>query len=145
MDDKNIDSILENMIHVMPVFHRKLLRMDLDGVTGNLTRLHLAIMGVLSETGMTMSELAMMSMMTKPQMTRLVDQLVNLGIVERRPDAKDRRVINLALTDKGRVLLEDMKIKVTENIRNRLVSLTTEELTHMSAALDTLRRIGGKL
>ena len=145
MNDKNIDGILENMIHIMPVFHRKLLRMDLDGVTDNLTRLHLAIMGVLSETGMTMSELAKISMMTKPQMTHLIDQLVGLGIIERRPDANDRRVINLALTDKGRVLLEDMKRKVTENIRNRLASLTAEELTQMSVALDTLRRIGSKL
>ena len=119
--------------------------MDLGGVTDNLTRLHLAIMGALSETGMTMSELAKISMMTKPQMTHLVDQLVRLGIVERRPDANDRRVINLALTDKGHVLLEDMKRKVTENIRNRLASLTVEELTQMSAALDTLRRIGSKL
>jgi DNA-binding MarR family transcriptional regulator len=145
MNDKNIDGILENMIHIMPVFHRKLLRMDLDGVTDNLTRLHLAIMGMLSETGMTMSELAKISMMTKPQMTHLIDQLVNLGIVERRPDATDRRVINLALTDKGRILLEDMKRKVKETIRNRLASLTAEELTQMSAALDTLRRIGSKL
>jgi len=84
-------------------------------------------------------------MMTKPQMTHLVDQLVRLGIVERRPDATDRRVINLALTDNGRVSLEDMKRKVKENIRNRLASLTAEELSEMSAALETLRNIGGKL
>ena len=145
MNDANIDRILENMIHIMPVFHKKLLRMDLGGVTNNLTRLHLAIMGMLSEASMTMSELAKILMMTKPQMTHLVDQLVRLGIVERRPDATDRRVINLALTDNGRVLLEDMQRKVKENIRNRLASLTAEELTQMSAALETLRSVGGKL
>jgi DNA-binding MarR family transcriptional regulator len=145
MNDATIDRILENMVHIMPVFHRRILRMDLGGVTDNLTRLHFAIMGGLSQTGMTMSELAKISMMTKPQMTHLIGQLVGLGIVERCPDAKDRRVINLALTDKGCVLLEDMKRKVTENIRNRLASLTAEELTQMSAALDTLREIGSKL
>ena len=145
MNDAKIDRILENMIHIMPVFHKKLLRMDLGGVTDNLTRLHLAIMGVLSAAIVTMSELAKILMMTKPQMTHLVDQLVGFGIVERRPDATDRRVINLALTDNGRVLLEDMKRKVKENIRNRLASLTPEELSEMSVALETLRRIGGKL
>jgi DNA-binding MarR family transcriptional regulator len=145
MNDANIDCILENMIHIMPVFHKKLLRMDLGGVTGNLTRLHLAIMGMLSAASMTMSELAKILMMTKSQMTHLVDQLVGLGIVERHPDATDRRVINLALTDNGRVLLEDMKRKVKENIRNRLANLTPEELSEMSVALETLRNIGGKL
>ena len=145
MNDANIDRILENMMHVMPVFHRKLLRMDLGGVTDNLTRLHLAIMGMLSTAGMTMSELAKISMMTKPQMTHLVDQLVRLGVVERCPDATDRRVINLSLTDNGHILLEDMKRKVKENIINRLAILTPEELSEMSAALETLRRIGSKL
>ncbi len=145
MNDANIDRILENMIHIMPVFHKKLLRMDLGGVTDNLTRLHLAIMGVLSASSMTMSELAEILMMTKPQMTHLVDQLVGLGIVERRPDVMDRRVINLDVTDNGRVLLEDMKRKVKENIRNRLASLTPAELAQMSATLETLRIIGGKL
>ena len=145
MNDANIDRILENMIHIMPVFHRKLLRMDLSGVTNNLTRLHLAIMVVLSAASITMSELAKILMMTKPQLTHLVDQLVRLGIVERSPDATDRRVIHVALTDNGRILLEDMKRKVKENIRIRLASLTEEELTQMSAALETLRNIGGKL
>ena len=60
MDDTNIERILENMMYVMPVFHRKLLRMDLGGVTDNLTRLHFAIMGVLSNANMTMTELAKM-------------------------------------------------------------------------------------
>jgi len=83
--------------------------------------------------------------MTKPQMTHLVDQLVGLGIVERSRDATDRRVINLALTDNGRVSLEDMKRKVKENIRNRLASLTPEELYEMSVALETLRSISDKL
>jgi len=31
-----------------------------------------------------------------------VDLLVKAGVVERRPDTKDRRVINMALTEKGR-------------------------------------------
>ena len=143
--NEDIDRILEDLFLVLPIFHKKLLRMDLGGVTDNLTRLHLAIMGMLSAASMTMSELAKILMMTKPQMTHLVDQLAGLGIIERRPDATDRRVINLALTDNGRVLLKDMKRKVKENIRNRLASLTPEELSEMSVALETLTSIGDKL
>ena len=84
-------------------------------------------------------------MMTKPQLTHLVDTLVALGLVERRPDAKDRRVINLVLTAKGRVLGDDMKQKVKEDIKKRLACLTPEELAQMSAAFETLRNIIGKL
>ena len=93
MDEVDIDRILENMFNIMLVIHKKMLRMDLNGGADNLTRLHIAVMGELSQTSMTMSELAKTLMMTKPQLTHLVDPLVALGLVERRPDAKDRRVI----------------------------------------------------
>ena len=119
--------------------------MDLSGVTGNLTRLHLGIMRMLSEGSMTVSELTKVSMVSKPQMTHLVDKLVRLGIVERRPDATDRRVINLALTEHGRVLLGDLKRKVRENIKNSLAGLTPEELAQMAKALETLGSIGARL
>jgi DNA-binding MarR family transcriptional regulator len=145
MDDVNIDRILENMFVIMLITHKKMLRMDLGGRPDNLTRLHLAVMGELGQNSMTMSELANTLMMTKPQLTHLVDSLVSQGIVERRPDEKDRRVINLALTEKGRALLKEMKLKVKENTKKRLASLTTGELSQMSTALETLRNIVIKL
>jgi DNA-binding MarR family transcriptional regulator len=145
MDSVNIDRILENMFVIMLITHKKMLRMDLGGRPDNLTRLHLAVMGELSQNNTTMSELANTLMMTKPQLTHLVESLVSQGIVERRPDEKDRRVINLALTEKGRALLKEMKLKVKENTKKRLASLTTEELSQMSTALETLRNIVIKL
>jgi DNA-binding MarR family transcriptional regulator len=145
MSNAEIDRILENLILVLPIFHKKLLRMDLGGVTGTMTRLHLAIMGMLGEGGMTVSDLAKVSMVPKPQMTHLLDQLVSLAIVERHHDPTDRRVINLVLTDSGRVLLGDLKQKVKENIKNRLAGLTPGELADMSQALETLRSIISRL
>jgi len=145
MADVNIDRILENMFVIMLITHKKMLRMDLGGRSDNLTRLHLAVMGELGQNNTTMSELANTLMMTKPQLTHLVESLVSQGIVERRPDEKDRRVINLALTEKGRALLKEMKLKVKENTKKRLASLTTEELSQMSTALETLRNIVIKL
>lgn len=139
------DNILEDMIQIFPIFQKKLLRMDLGGVTGNLTRLHLAIMGMLSRGSLSVTELANTLVMTKPQMTHLIDQLVGLGIVERRQDEKDRRVINLSLTRQGRVLLDDARRKVQENIRQALAGLTADDLTAMSGALETLKNIGARL
>ena len=145
MNDTQIDRIIENLVAVMPIFHRKLLRMDLGGVTGELTRLHLGFMASLREGSMTASELARVSVMPKPQVTHLIDQLVKSGIVERNPDTADRRVVNIALTERGRVMLEDLRQKVQEIIRKELADLTSQELADMSAALETLRRIGARL
>ncbi|OGO40042.1 MAG: hypothetical protein A2147_07005 [Chloroflexi bacterium RBG_16_57_8] len=145
MSDTHIDRILENLSAVLPVFHKKLLKMNLGGVTGDLTRLHLGIMGMLREGSLPVSELARMTVIPKPQMTRLIDQLVKAGIVERRADSADRRVINIALTEYGRVLAEDVKRKVQESIRTDLAGLAPEELAEMAKALEALRRIVAKL
>lgn len=136
---------MEALFTVMPLLHRKLLRMDLGGVTGEFTRLHMGIMGRLHTGCITASELAHNIKLPRPQISHLVDQLVNAGLIERKPDAKDRRVINLILTEKGSTKLLDMKQKVNDQIKTELSVLTPEELKEMSEALETLRRIGTKL
>jgi len=86
-----------------------------------------------------MSELAKNPDDAETPGTHLVDALVAAGLVERLADIKDRRVINLFLTDKGRLLGREMKKKAKENTKKILSTLTPEELSQMSAALEILR------
>jgi DNA-binding MarR family transcriptional regulator len=145
MKQTEIDRILEDLFTVMPLLHRKLLRMDLGGVTGEFTRVHLGILGQLHINRVTATELARAIKLPRPQISHLIDQLVTAGLVERKPDTKDRRVINLQLTEKGIVEFQTMKQKVNQKIKTELSVLTPEELQEMSEALETLRRIGTKL
>jgi DNA-binding MarR family transcriptional regulator len=140
-----IDLILENLFAVMPIIHRKLLRMDLSGVTGDMTRLHMGIMGRLYRGSMTVSELAQALKVPPPQISHLVDYLVKVDVAARQPDASDRRVVNIVLTDRGMVVLKNMHLRVHDHIRKELSGLTSEELAEMSGALECLRRIGTKL
>jgi DNA-binding MarR family transcriptional regulator len=52
---------------------------------------------MLQEENLAVSEVARRLVIPKSQMTHLIDQLVDLDIVARHPDAKDRRVINISL------------------------------------------------
>ncbi len=145
MTDVDVDTILKDLIFLLPIFHKKLLRMDMGGVTGQLTRHHFAIAGMIGQGNMTVSEMARVLAMPKPQMTHLIDQLVEMGIVERHPGTEDRRVINLVLTNHGRTLFREVKEKVKEHMKIRLAGLTPQELSEMSHALETLRGIGARL
>jgi DNA-binding MarR family transcriptional regulator len=145
MENKIIDGILDNLFQILPVIHKKLLRMDLGGVSGNLSRLHLALMRMLGEGNLPVSEIARRLVIPKSQMTRLVDKLVKLDIVERQPDTRDRRVINISLTDHGEILLKKYRQLVRQNIRNKLSCLTPGELADLSMALEKLKDIGAKL
>jgi DNA-binding MarR family transcriptional regulator len=139
--DAAIDSILKDLLLVLPVFHKKLLPTDLSMVTGDLTRLHLAVMGMLSEQGQTATELARTMALPKSQMTPAVAQLVERGIVERQVDSRDRRLVNLSLTAHGRVFLEEMHCKAEEYIRGKLSGLPPEDLRRLSDALATIRDV----
>lgn len=145
MSDADINRILNNLSAVLPVFHKKLLKMNLGGVTGDLTRLHLGIMGMLREGSMTASELARVTLIPRSQMTHLIDQLVRASIAERHPDLTDRRLVHVALTAHGQVLAEDVRLKVEESMRADLAGLSPDELAEMSQALETLRRIVTRL
>jgi DNA-binding MarR family transcriptional regulator len=145
MNDANIDRIIESALKLMPNLHKKILKPDLGGLPGNLTWHHLVVMRVLNEGSLTVSHLAKNSGVPKPQMTRLTNQLVELGTIERHPDAADRRVINLELTEHGRIILEDVNLQMKDHLKHKLAVLTTEERAAMLTALETLRSITAKL
>jgi DNA-binding MarR family transcriptional regulator len=138
--DAAIDSILRSLFLVLPVFRKKLMP-DLGAVTGSLTHIHMAVMGMLNERGQTATELARAMAMPKSQMTPAVAQLVERGIVERQVDSHDRRAVNLTLTEQGRVLLEQVRGKVEEHIKDRLSGLAPEDLERLSAAMEMLREV----
>ena len=119
--------------------------MDLGLEKDNLNRLHVAVMGLLNTSDMTMTELAKVLMMKKPQLTHLVETLVILGLVKRLHDETDRRVIHLTLTNNGRVKFKVLRQNLKETIKKRLASLTPEELIQMSTALETLRNTISKI
>lgn len=56
------------------------------------------------QDGLSLSELALRSFFDGPTMTGIVDRLESSGLVERRRDSQDRRVISVYLTEKGRAL-----------------------------------------
>jgi DNA-binding MarR family transcriptional regulator len=145
MDNTNIDRVIDHLFNIMPVMRKKLPKMHMGETIGNLNHLHFAIMRILSEEGMTTTELAKMLAIKKSQMTHLINQLVELDIVERIPDIKDRRVINLALTDHGNVLIGNMNQKIRKTIKDKLSGLTSEEVTEILKALETMRNVVAKL
>jgi len=67
-----------------------------------------------------MSDLAAMRLLTPAGATGIVDKLIHLGLVERKLDESDRRVILLALTDRGSATLSGMERKTEEMMRRFL-------------------------
>ncbi len=146
MQSNPIDSITDNLVRIFPLLHRALLRTDFSTTNKNLSRPHFVIMNVLNELGpVPVSTVGKRLIIAKPQMTRLIDRLIDLNIVQRQPDSNDRRVINIKLTEKGLVILEQCRTRVRDNIKNKLSCLNEEDLEVLLISLNKLKDILLKL
>lgn len=63
------------------------------------------------EPGLTVSELARRAGVVKSGVSKLVDQVGQMGLVEKRPDPSDQRLLRLFLTETGAVKIEEMEAK----------------------------------
>ena len=79
-----------------------------DGVVGSgfpQKPSHSAVFAQIKAEGSRLTELARGANITPQAMGELVDELEELGYVERRPDPTDRRAKLIVLTDKGRACI----------------------------------------
>jgi DNA-binding MarR family transcriptional regulator len=84
-------------------------------------------------------------LLSQPSISRLVDRLVSRGLLERQPDANDRRGTVVHLTDAGyRAFLEVAGEHMRSIERTIGSALPAEELEELRRLTDELRnRIGG--
>jgi DNA-binding MarR family transcriptional regulator len=71
-----------------------------------------------------------------PNATRLMDKLCAKEYIERLPCEHDRRVVKIAITNKGKVLLESIPNNFNKNL---LKNLNEEEAEQLSNLLDKMR------
>jgi DNA-binding MarR family transcriptional regulator len=78
-------------------------------------------------------------LLSQPALSRMVDRLVERGLVERCPDESDKRVVRLALTDAGRACQRKAgrahARDVTTAMTARVSDADLEELKRITRAL----------
>jgi DNA-binding MarR family transcriptional regulator len=128
-----IDQIAENLITIHPLLYKSISR-PLRNQT-SITPGGMFVLGSLKRHGiLSMSDIGKCLSMPKPHITVIVDKLIEEGYVERQSDPKDRRIVNILLTEKGMNDFEDIKQAISENLKSKLVVLSEEELEQLSAA-----------
>ena len=81
----------------------------------------------------------------RPQMTHLIDRLVELDIVERETNEEDRRMLNIRLKDKGKSIIKARDKQVINATREALSGLTDDELKQLSMSLNNIKEVFSKL
>jgi DNA-binding MarR family transcriptional regulator len=86
------------------------------------------------------SKLAADSHISRPAISRLVDVLVNKGLVNRTPNPNDRRNLQLALTEAGQDLLCALMSNTRQWMAEKLRLLEEDELETAIQALEILNK-----
>ena len=120
---ERVSTMADDMILTVPALYKWFLRSDGTGINTNLP-IYNVLKFVKREGPISMSAIAQALYYSKQNLTHVVDQLVKEGHVERIPEPSDRRVLNIAITDRGRTFIAEN----SETLKNRLV----EDLSHLS-------------
>ncbi|HTK29875.1 MAG TPA: MarR family transcriptional regulator [Vicinamibacterales bacterium] len=89
--------------------------------------------------GFTFVELSRLLLVTSGNLTGIVDRLEEQRLVQRRPDVRDRRVIRVALTERGRRVTDQMLPAHAADIEEILSFMPRSALTELSDLLGRLR------
>jgi DNA-binding MarR family transcriptional regulator len=150
MDTRILERVTEDLLSIPPIVFRivrnKFIRTTLTDIGAEITPHQFEIIRLLMEEGtMHPAEIGHRLEIARAQMTKLIDGLVELDIVERVGDESDRRATNIALTPQGINLLEEHKQIIENAVSEAMSSLTDEELEDLFGSLRKLRDILIKL
>jgi len=86
------------------------------------------------------SELAEAKNISRPAISQAVDALVHKGFIARTVDTRDRRHVQLALTESGNALLDAVFGETRQWMMQILSPLSEKELGDMTRAMDSLKK-----
>ena len=95
----------------------------------------------ISKGDASVSALANCMHVSRPNISRAVDELVQNGLVIRKRDPADRRNIQLSLTDKGEKTIKDLHDKYGRILADQFSILSDEELRILSSALESMKKV----
>jgi DNA-binding MarR family transcriptional regulator len=140
MAKSKVDIIAENLMSIHPLLYKSIskpMRRNTSITPGGMY-----VLGSLKRNGiLSMSDIGKCLSMPKPHVTTIVDKLIEEGYVERQHDPKDRRIINILITEKGSKDFEEIKLNVSENLKEKLRLLNEEEQELLSVSSKNVKEI----
>ena len=92
------------------------------------------------EDGLSPGEVARRLNLATPTVTRATTRMAAAGLLRREPHPRDRRMVRLWLTDRGRALEKDIDAETGHIARRALGTFTDDEVAALVRALEQVRR-----
>jgi DNA-binding MarR family transcriptional regulator len=144
MNDEILSGVAADLLSLPPlvfrIIRKKIIKTTLADLDVDIKFTHYEVLRLLDQEGtLHIARIGEQLALAKAQMTRLIDHLVELGLVEREPDAADRRTLNIALTGAGRCFVRQHEETIVNAVRDNMSSLEPAELESLCLALRNVR------
>jgi DNA-binding MarR family transcriptional regulator len=132
---------LDDLAAALPQRASALTRIFFARTNTGMSRTEVGVLVALSARPHRITELAAREGITQPAVTQLVNRLEGQGWVERRTDARDGRVVLVALTDGGRDALDRVRAEYRALLHEEVAALDDDEVETLAAAVEILDRL----
>jgi len=133
------EKLVDKFLVLFPYIYKKLMR---DIPVSAISKQEFGLLHLINiHDCNTMSYYSKKIMISKPNLTVVADKLIQENLIERIYDPKDRRVIILKITEKGKNVLEEHKIKIKEVIVKKFDLLSDEEIKRLCELIDEMETI----
>ena len=92
------------------------------------------------EDGQTPGEIARQLELSTPTVTKAAMRMEAAGLIDRRPDPRDARLVRLFLSERGRALEKTIAEEMAQLARRSLATLSEDQVKALVAALTAIRR-----
>ncbi len=146
MDINKLRKISNDLYHFIFFFSRKIFHSEEIMKQFPLPPSHVKLIIYLKHHGPSyITEAAAHLIISKPNMTPIVDNLLADELIQRYTDANDRRKTLISLTDKAQVFLEEQENKIKEVLAEKISSFSEEDLEALSMHIEGITRIMAKI
>jgi DNA-binding MarR family transcriptional regulator len=84
------------------------------------------------------SQIAENLKISKPNMTPIIDNLINHELVNRYTDPNDRRILRVELTDKALKIVDALRISIRDSFAEKISPLSDDELVMLDKSIENL-------
>lgn len=136
-DEPNVDAIVETLVYLYTESRRLTKAKAREfGLTGP----QLTVIKLLDQLGnLSLSRLSSRIQARNSTVTGIIDRMEREGWVQRERSTKDRRIVLIRLTDKGKKLAGEIEVEPMEIFRDGLASLPSEDLSELFRILGVLQ------
>lgn len=140
-----VDALSRNLYDALPLLPKRLVKVDAITREFGMPFSHIQILCMLSGREMSIGEISAQLGIAKPNVTPLLDALVERNLLVRCRSEADRRIVNVRLLPEGCELAEQLRSSIAAQVTDWPEGFSHSDIKRLNNALAYLIDMGRRL